>query len=86
MLTKDWNALRSGDHVLVHDADVRVSTLAEGVVIYVDVVRGNNEVSIRVRDAVSHAVVLPARQSVHLDPVDPADRCWRCGTGPGPTH
>ena len=81
-----WNALRVGDHVDVHDpgdADLRLVT---GVVTIVQSRRGANDIGIRLGGVPGIAraaptgghVVRPARRAVHLDATDAARGCWRC--------
>lgn len=80
MLRFEWNALRTGDHVLVHDPRTAEMTLTEGVVASVDAHKGTNGVGIRVGDNNSSAtaVVWPSYLAVHRDPRDPTEPCWRC--------
>jgi hypothetical protein len=77
VLTFEWNALRSGDHVWVHD-DASLSLL-DGVVVLVLVGNRNGGVAVRVsRAEVGSVVVRPRRHAVHLSPIDPNESCWRC--------
>ncbi len=48
MLRFEWNALRTGDHVLVHDPRTAEMTLTGGVVTGVDTKKSANVVGIRV--------------------------------------
>ncbi len=79
MVRLEWNALRVGDHVLVHDPDDRDMRLVPGVVALVDTMRGTNDIGVRIasNDGSSH-VVRPARLAVHSDPRNMAEPCWRC--------
>lgn len=78
-----WNALRVGDRVIVHDvsdSDLRPVT---GVVVIVDCSVGSdygtNDLGVRIGEVgCPSRVVRPTRLSVHLDPIDDADNCWRC--------
>jgi hypothetical protein len=77
MLNFRWHALRRGDAVFVHDTTDPDFALMHGEVAIVDtVVGGTNDIAIRV-DGGSH-VIRPARLTVHLDPLDPHEICWRC--------
>ena len=78
MLTFQWNALRTGDRVIVHDDLDPDLGLHEGVVELVQTVRsGANDVGIRLDDRPSD-VLRPWRHAVHLLPIDPRYPCWRC--------
>jgi hypothetical protein len=78
MLRLEWNSLREGDRVLVHDADDPELRLLAGVVAGVLKTSGPNEVSIKVTSPVGVRVIQPQRLSVHHDPVDFDGQCWRC--------
>jgi len=79
VLTFQWNALRAGDKVLVHDPTSADLTLASGVVTMIDVRKGANSVGIRLAPhAGGEAVLWPSHLSVHLDPRDDTAPCWRC--------
>lgn len=88
MLPFQWNSLRVGERVAVHDdADVDLG-LVEGVVCIVQTHRPEvNEVGIRLDNG--SAIVRPRRHAVHLLPVD-GRPCWRCAAaadtaaGPAP--
>jgi hypothetical protein len=73
----EWNALRPGDHVVVHDdADAELA-LHPGVVTIVQPVTGSNDIAVRVtRSGDDEVVVRPRRHAVHLLPID--EPCWRC--------
>jgi hypothetical protein len=79
VLSLEWNALHVGDKVLVHDdADVSLR-LQRGVVAMVQTAHGSNDLGVRVTGASGRSsVVRPNRLSVHLDPRDAAEECWRC--------
>ena len=80
MLRLQWNALRVGDRVLVHDVDDASLALTAGVVTAVHAGRGSNEVAIRLAGH-GHArsrVVSPHRLAVHMDPQGRDEGCWRC--------
>ena len=79
MLRFEWNALRPGDHVLVHDPDTAVMTLIDGVVTSVDSHKRLNGVGIRVgASGVDTAISWPSDLVVHRDPSDETESCWRC--------
>jgi hypothetical protein len=79
MLRFEWNSLRTGDHVLVHDPRTARMTLTDGVVASIDAHKGTNGVGIRVaRNSVETAVLWLSRLVVHCDPGDPSETCWRC--------
>lgn len=78
MLKFQWNALRRGDPVLVHDTTDPRFALLHGEVVIVDTVVGaTNDLAVRVPTPTPH-VIRPARLTVHLDPLDSSDLCWRC--------
>ena len=80
MLRFEWNALRIGDAVLVHDAMGRFPT-APGTVTAVDTKtgrRGANGIGIRLGADDGYRVLWPSFLAVHRDPYDPIDECWRC--------
>lgn len=79
MLKFQWNALRCGDPVFVHDTADADYALLHGEVAIVDTVVGStNDLAVRVQTPASHAIIRPARLTVHLDPLDPNEACWRC--------
>ena len=79
MLKFEWNALRVGNKVLLHDPSDVGMRLLGGVVTMVDTVAGTNEIAIRVAPSGETPQVLrPRRLTVHLDPRDLSEPCWRC--------
>jgi hypothetical protein len=75
VLRFEWNALRKGDHLLVHDPRTTEMTLTEGVVSGVD----RHGVGIRVFGHNGDTAVLwPSHLAVHGHPRDPSEACWRC--------
>ena len=79
MLNMDWNALRSGDNVLVHDPRSPEMALTTGVVVVFDRLKRTNGVGIRLAAKDGQDLVLwPSRLVVHPDPRDPTEPCWRC--------
>jgi hypothetical protein len=88
VLRFEWNALRPGDHVLVHDPRTADMTLTDGVVTSVDTHKRVNGVGICVDALDGDAAILwPSPFVVHHDPPDPSEPCWRCqelGDGAAP--
>jgi hypothetical protein len=93
MLKFQWDALRRGDTVFVHDPSDADLGLRAGVVTLIDVGQRGPDVGIRLTTGTPNApVVRPAGFPVHLAAVD--DVCWRCrdnspprsdiGVAPGP--
>jgi hypothetical protein len=79
MLRFQWNALRVGNKVLMHDPLDVGMRLLPGVVTIVDTVSGSNDIAIRVSPTGEASQVLrPRRLVVHLDPRDLTEPCWRC--------
>ena len=77
MLVFQWNAVRVGDRVIVHDDLDSGLALHAGVVTLVQThTQSPNEVTIRLDDRAS--LVRPRRHAVHLLPVDRRFSCWRC--------
>lgn len=77
MLQLQWNALRAGDRVLVHD-DLNLGLApSEGLVTFVTT-RSHQPNDIAIRILTSGKVVTPRRHAVHLMPLDPRMPCWRC--------
>jgi len=78
MLKFQWDGLRRGDTVFVHDASDPNLDLRAGVVTLVDVHRSGHDVAIRlITDTRTGPVVRPGRFAVHLTAGDD-DECWRC--------
>jgi len=79
MIRRDWNALRVGHHVLVHDDDDPMSPLIPGRVTQVDPAAGSNGLTIRLSPPDEpQRIVQPRRLAVHLDSGEAGERCWRC--------
>jgi hypothetical protein len=78
MMRFEWNALRTGDPVLVHQTEEPPVAAIGGTVAMIEARQGSNGVGINV--AVSGAqpnIVWPSRLSVHLDA---RETCWRCAS------
>jgi hypothetical protein len=81
----EWNALRVGDKVMVHDPGSIAMALVSGVVAAFNTLKGSNSVGIRIAATEGGAVIIcPPRQAVHLPASDPTESCWRCETLRGP--
>jgi hypothetical protein len=81
MIRIEWNALRVGDHVLVHDDADHDMPLNPGQVTMLKTAPGSNDVTIRISPTGgATTVVNPPRLAVHRDGFDRAEDCWRCST------
>lgn len=79
VLTFQWNALRVGDHVLVHDDLDPGFVMHEATVKLVQTLgHAANEIALRLDDRPTE-IVYPRRQAVHLTPITRRSECWRCG-------
>jgi hypothetical protein len=88
VLNFEWNALRTGDEVRVHDPRSPDLALVSGVVTMVDAKKGPNGVGIRVAGrtgsagnagrADDGAVLWLVPQAVHRATRNPNEPCWRC--------
>jgi hypothetical protein len=78
-----WNALRVGDDVCVHDDDTLDLDLHAGVVMVVQThPHEANDVGIRLGGD-DRAIVYPRRHAVHLGRGGVRPGCWRCQTPSG---
>jgi hypothetical protein len=78
VLRFEWNGLRVGDEVLVHDRATDL-TLNEGVVAFVDNHTGLNGVGIRLSASnEDRSTLWPSFRAVHRDPRDRTEPCWQC--------
>lgn len=77
MFRFQWNALRVGDSVMVHDDLAIASRLAAGTVTDVQTRADNNDLSIRLSGG-AHELLRPRRAAVHLVPFGSDEACWRC--------
>ena len=81
MHTFEWNALRVGDAVTVHDPGSPELELVPGVVSMFNSSDGSHSVGIRITRADGETlVVCPPRQAVHLPASGLEGSCWRCST------
>ena len=78
MLTFEWNALRVGDRVMVHDNAMGNLALIPGTVAMVDMRRGTNLVGIRIVSTNVGHVLWPSSLVAHHDPKQLTEPCWRC--------
>jgi hypothetical protein len=81
MLKFDWNALRVGEAVMLHDSRDAELGLLSGTVSMVETRSGRraaNSIGIRVEAGDAHEVLWPAYQAVHHDPMEHDRECWRC--------
>jgi hypothetical protein len=79
MMRLEWNALRVGDKVLVHDPANPELPLLPGTVAMVETAGRSNDVGVRVACSADRTrVVRPNRLAVHPDPRNATEDCWRC--------
>ena len=79
MIRRQWNALRVGDHVLVHDETEPELPIVPGRVIEVRAASGVNDIAIRIRSGRGPSkIARPRRLAVHPEELDPDGHCWRC--------
>jgi hypothetical protein len=79
MIRLQWNGLRVGHHVLVHDERDHDMPLVPGTVELVQTAAGSNDLAIRISSADgSTTLVHPRRLAVHLTTLDPHEDCWLC--------
>jgi hypothetical protein len=77
----EWNSLRVGHHVLVHDDTEHDMPLVAGQVTMLKTAPRSNEVTIRISPVgEASRIVHPPRLAVHLDGFDRPQDCWRCST------
>ena len=83
MLEFQWNALRLGDRVVIHDDLDPTFGLHDATV---SLVRphfpGASEIGVR-RDDQPTVMFRPWRHAVHLTPVACDPECWRCAASRG---
>ena len=78
MLVFQWNSLKVGDRVMVHDDRDPGLALHDGVVALIQSrPHGVNDVAIRVKGH-DPSVLRPRHHAVHLVPFDNRSTCWRC--------
>lgn len=79
MMRFQWNALKDGTKMAVHDATHHDMRLLPGVVTIIDTGTDEPDIGIRVSpDDEPSTVRRPWRLAVHLLPLDPDEFCWRC--------
>ena len=79
MFVFQWNSMRVGEHVMVHDdLDAAFSRSSPGIVKYVETREHNpNDVTIRVDGETFNSCARGGTQS-HMLPLDRRFSCWRC--------
>jgi hypothetical protein len=79
MLRFQWDSLRRGDHILVHDSAQQDLDLRPAVVVLVDASRRGHRLAVRYTDGPDRGhVVRPGRFATHFDPISDETACWRC--------
>jgi hypothetical protein len=79
MLRFQWDSLRRGDHVLVHDVRTAELGLRPAVVVLIDSSGIRRDVAVRYTDGPDAGwVVRPGRFATHRDPLTGSADCWRC--------
>ena len=79
MLRFQWDSLRRGDHVIVHDAGTPDLGLRPAVVAVVDRAGSRRDIAVRYADGPDAGrVVRPGRFATREDPVADTACCWRC--------
>jgi hypothetical protein len=79
MLRFQWDSLRRGDHVLVHDARCADLGLRPAVVTLIDAAGSRRDIAVRYSDGPDAGrVIRPGRFAIHTDPVSDVSDCWRC--------
>ena len=79
VLRFEWNGLRIGDKVLLHDWASADLALCPAVVAFVDTHRDMNGVGIRlIPNDDERRVLWPSSGAVHRDPRDPTEPCLLC--------
>ena len=81
MLRFQWDSLRRGDHILVHDRGAPDLGLRPAIVALVDSTGPRRDVAVRYTDGPDAGrLVRPGRFAIHHAPLTDADiaACWRC--------
>jgi hypothetical protein len=79
MLKLDWQYIRVGTPVLVHEPADPLAPLRSGVVVIAQREAHRTRVGIRLTSTdESSAPIWPSANDVHLDPHGADDPCWRC--------
>jgi hypothetical protein len=81
MLRFQWDSLRRGDHILVHDVGSADLGLRPAIVELLDSTGPRRDIAVRYTDGPDAGrVVRPGRFASHPAPLTDADlaACWRC--------
>lgn len=79
MIRSEWNELRVGEHVRVHEETDAGWVLVPGRVTTVVSAPGSNDVAIRLPSKRGPSrIVHPRRLLVHPEELGADSRCWRC--------
>jgi hypothetical protein len=79
MLRFQWDSLRRGDHILVHDVHAPDLGLRPAVVELVDSSGPRHDIAARYVDGPdAGTMVRPGRFATHFDPLEGDTDCWRC--------
>jgi hypothetical protein len=79
MLRFQWDSLRRGDHILVHDVRAVDLGLRPAIVELVDSSGPRRDIAARYTDGTDAGrLVRPGRFAIHPDPLTGAPDCWRC--------
>ncbi len=81
MIRPQWQALRVGHHVLVHDEEMAGMPLVPGRVAMIQTDPNSNDIGIRITPTEGTSkIVRPRRLAVHMPQLDLDEHCWRCAT------
>ena len=87
MIRLQWDGLRAGHHVLVHDERDHDLPLVPGTVELVQTTTGSNDLAIRIfPPGQDSTIVRPRRLAVHLTELDPDEDCWLCKIATAAAH
>lgn len=79
MLRFQWDSLRRGDRILVHDAAQPHLGLRPAEVVFPHTAASGDDVGARYSNGPdAGTVVRPGRFAVHFDPITDESACWRC--------
>ena len=79
MLPVQWNTLRVGDAVFVHESDGTLVSAVVAVVRRPDAEGDANDIAVRIEDLDECAYMWPSSADVHSDPVEVSEACVQCG-------